>query len=187
MENIQELSLADVAKHSTDKDPWICVHGYVYDVSEFLDDHPGGGEILRAFAGKDATEGFEDAAHSEDVKSIMDGLLVGRLPSKALQNPADPTQPPKRQTPTRQSDPIPARAGATSTHLTSKAKLGFMLVIFAVIMSKLIVSGLGAGVFFVAAGTATVVSPFVLFFVAATTRHRGADAYPDYIKPNVFT
>ena len=52
----------------------------VYNVSEFLDEHPGGEEILRSFAGKDATEGFEDAAHSEDAKLIMDGLIVGRLP-----------------------------------------------------------------------------------------------------------
>lgn len=53
----------------------------MYNVSHFVEEHPGGEEILRAFAGKDATEAFEDAAHSEEVKAIMDGLLVGRIPS----------------------------------------------------------------------------------------------------------
>lgn len=53
----------------------------VYNVSEFVDEHPGGEEVLRTLAGTDATEAFEDAAHSEDAKEIMDGLMVGQLPS----------------------------------------------------------------------------------------------------------
>lgn len=53
----------------------------VYDVSKFIHEHPGGEEVLRVFAGKDATEGFEDAAHSEEFNPIMDRLLVARLPS----------------------------------------------------------------------------------------------------------
>lgn len=32
----------------------------VYDVSKYLNDHPGGGEIMMEFAGKDADEMYED-------------------------------------------------------------------------------------------------------------------------------
>ena len=53
----------------------------MYDVSRFIEEHPGGEEILRAFAGKDATEAFEDAAHSDEVKPIMARLIVGRISS----------------------------------------------------------------------------------------------------------
>lgn len=53
----------------------------VYDISSFLEEHPGGEEVLRAFAGKDATDAFEDAAHSEEAIPIMNKLKVGRLSS----------------------------------------------------------------------------------------------------------
>ena len=33
--------------------------GKVYDVTPFMDDHPGGGEIMLSAAGKDATNDFE--------------------------------------------------------------------------------------------------------------------------------
>ena len=38
--------------------------GKVYDVTPFMDDHPGGGEIMLGAAGKDGTDDFEDVGHS---------------------------------------------------------------------------------------------------------------------------
>jgi len=39
----------------------------VYDVTKYLDDHPGGSEIIVEYAGKDATDMFEDIGHSSEV------------------------------------------------------------------------------------------------------------------------
>ncbi|KAF2213520.1 hypothetical protein CERZMDRAFT_38930 [Cercospora zeae-maydis SCOH1-5] len=75
------LSPTEVAKHSQEGDLWVSIRGNVYDVSTFVEEHPGGEEVLRAFAGGDATEAFEDAAHSEEVKPIMERLFVGKCPS----------------------------------------------------------------------------------------------------------
>lgn len=42
----------------------------MYDVSKYLDDHPGGSEIIVEYAGKDATDMFEDIGHSSEVSLI---------------------------------------------------------------------------------------------------------------------
>ncbi|KAI3526000.1 hypothetical protein L1887_05143 [Cichorium endivia] len=43
----------------------------VYDVTPFMEDHPGGDEFLLAATGKDATNDSEDVGHSEDARGIM--------------------------------------------------------------------------------------------------------------------
>jgi cytochrome b involved in lipid metabolism len=47
----------------------ITIHGQQYDVSSFLEEHPGGADILKDLHGKDATKDFEDVGHSK-VKSL---------------------------------------------------------------------------------------------------------------------
>ena len=39
-------TLADLKAHATEADCWILVHGKVYDVTAFLDEHPGGFDII---------------------------------------------------------------------------------------------------------------------------------------------
>ena len=46
-----EYTMAEVAKHNTDKDCWLAIHGKVYDVTKFLDEHPGGEEVMLDDAG----------------------------------------------------------------------------------------------------------------------------------------
>ncbi|KIM31492.1 hypothetical protein M408DRAFT_21517 [Serendipita vermifera MAFF 305830] len=59
------ISAESIAKHSTRESCWIIVHGNVYDVTDFLDDHPGGPNIILKYAGKDATEEY-DPIHPPD-------------------------------------------------------------------------------------------------------------------------
>ncbi|KAF8552935.1 hypothetical protein OG21DRAFT_1317694 [Imleria badia] len=48
-----------VALHNSRESCWIIIHGNVYDVTDFLDDHPGGSKIILKYAGKDATKEYE--------------------------------------------------------------------------------------------------------------------------------
>jgi cytochrome b involved in lipid metabolism len=49
----------------------------VYDVSKYLDDHPGGAEVLLDVAGQDADEFFEDIGHSNDARAELKKYLIG--------------------------------------------------------------------------------------------------------------
>ncbi|KAH9944576.1 glyoxylate dehydrogenase [Amylocystis lapponica] len=59
MSDLHILTGPEVAKHASRESCWIIVHGKVYDVTEFLDEHPGGSRIILKYAGKDATEAYE--------------------------------------------------------------------------------------------------------------------------------
>ena len=71
---------AELAKHKDRKNVWITIHNKVYDVSKYLDDHPGGEEVLMDRAGQDATEDFEDVGHSKDARQQLDKFEKGELP-----------------------------------------------------------------------------------------------------------
>lgn len=70
---------AEVKKHNTTEDLWIVYNGLVYDVTSYLDEHPGGEEVIADVAGTDATEAFNDIGHSDDAHDILKGLLIGKL------------------------------------------------------------------------------------------------------------
>ncbi|TVY52471.1 Cytochrome b2, mitochondrial [Lachnellula cervina] len=52
------LTASDVAIHNNRGSCWIIIEGHVYDVTDFLEEHPGGPDIILRYAGKDATEEY---------------------------------------------------------------------------------------------------------------------------------
>ena len=49
----------------------------VYDVTKYLDDHPGGAEVMLDVAGQDADEFFEDIGHSNDARKELKKHYIG--------------------------------------------------------------------------------------------------------------
>lgn len=68
-----------LAERNTKKDAVFVIDNVVYDVTKFLDDHPGGHEVLLNVAGKDASEDFDDVGHSSDAKDMMKKYIIGEL------------------------------------------------------------------------------------------------------------
>jgi hypothetical protein len=48
-------------------------------VTKYLNEHPGGPEIIMDFAGKDADDMFEDIGHSTGARDKLKSLLIGEL------------------------------------------------------------------------------------------------------------
>jgi len=48
-------------------------------VTTYLDDHPGGAEVMLDVAGKDADEFFEDSGHSNDARDELAKHVIGVL------------------------------------------------------------------------------------------------------------
>lgn len=48
-----------MAKHNTAESCWVILYGNVYDVTDFVNEHPGGAKIILALAGQDATEEYD--------------------------------------------------------------------------------------------------------------------------------
>jgi len=71
--------LSEVAEHNTGDDMWMAIHNKVYDVTAFIEEHPGGMEVLVENAGLDATYTFEDVGHSLDARELLSQYYIGDL------------------------------------------------------------------------------------------------------------
>ncbi|KAI1389925.1 acyl-CoA dehydrogenase NM domain-like protein [Hypoxylon trugodes] len=69
---------AEVAKHNTEDSVWFVIDSKVYDVTDFVDAHPGGESVLRQVAGEDATVAFYNL-HRHEVLSKYEDLCIGTL------------------------------------------------------------------------------------------------------------
>ncbi|CAM9429115.1 unnamed protein product [Bubo scandiacus] len=73
------FTLEEVGKRNSNREAWLVIHGRVYDVTRFLDEHPGGEEVLLEQAGRDATECFEDVGHSMDAREMLKQYYIGEI------------------------------------------------------------------------------------------------------------
>lgn len=71
----------DVAEHSSEDDCWLIIDNRVYDVTQFVEEHPGGAIIAQS-AGDDATSLFEDVGHSDEAYKMLQQYYIGDLVSQ---------------------------------------------------------------------------------------------------------
>uniref|UniRef100_A0A674D5C8 Cytochrome b5 type B n=1 Tax=Salmo trutta TaxID=8032 RepID=A0A674D5C8_SALTR len=77
--DVTYYTLEEVKTHNTITDAWLIIHDKVYNVTSFLQEHPGGVEIVMMEAGADATESFESVGHSPDARGMLIQFYIGEL------------------------------------------------------------------------------------------------------------
>ncbi|KAI1349336.1 FAD binding domain-containing protein [Xylaria sp. FL0043] len=75
----KEYTLDEVAKHNTKEDLWVVVKGVVLDLTNWLDEHPGGPQAIMNFMGRDATEEFEMLHDDEVIPKYAPEQVIGRV------------------------------------------------------------------------------------------------------------
>lgn len=77
------IAVVELAAHATEADCWLAVDGQVYDVSAYLNDHPGGSRTIIPWCGHEATTAFatEDGRgeHSADAYALLADYRLGAL------------------------------------------------------------------------------------------------------------
>jgi 4-hydroxysphinganine ceramide fatty acyl 2-hydroxylase len=85
------ITIADVKAHNTAKSCYVTIGTKVYDVTSFLDDHPGGSDLILEYGGQDVEDILKDEVshtHSEAAYEILDESLIGFLPTEEIINGA---------------------------------------------------------------------------------------------------
>ena len=76
---LKEYSLEELNNHKTKDDLWISINDKVYDITKYLDYHPGGASILLENGGKVATEEFNYNHPWVNIKNLIGKLQIGFL------------------------------------------------------------------------------------------------------------
>src|SRR3954447_25049031 len=69
----------EVAQHNTESSIWIIVHDKVFDVTNFLNEHPGGKKVLLKVAGTDATQQFDNFHALSILEKYSSQLQIGEI------------------------------------------------------------------------------------------------------------
>lgn len=57
-EKQQGITLSEVAKHADASSCWSVIDSSVYDLTDWINKHPGGAQVIQAICGKDGTQSF---------------------------------------------------------------------------------------------------------------------------------
>ncbi|XP_006733861.1 cytochrome b5 reductase 4 isoform X1 [Leptonychotes weddellii] len=77
-----EVTEEELKKHNKKDDCWICIRGFVYNVSPYMEYHPGGEDELMRAAGSDGTDLFDQVHRWVNYESMLKECLVGRMAIK---------------------------------------------------------------------------------------------------------
>ncbi|XP_053557171.1 cytochrome b5 reductase 4-like [Bombina bombina] len=79
-----EVSEEELAKHNKKDDCWMCIRGMVYNITPYMEYHPGGEEELMRAAGTDGTDLFDQVHRWVNYESMLKECLIGRMAVKLV-------------------------------------------------------------------------------------------------------
>lgn len=77
---VNELSMAGVQSHNTASACWTAINGSVYNLSSWINRHPGGAGVIQALCGIDGSAAFTNQHGNQgDPNQILDSYKLGAL------------------------------------------------------------------------------------------------------------
>jgi cytochrome b involved in lipid metabolism len=76
---LKRYTLEEIKVHNKRSDCWLAYNGKIYDVTEYINFHPGGSGQLMRGAGKDASELIKSYHSWVNIEIILDKCFVGYL------------------------------------------------------------------------------------------------------------
>ena len=86
----KEFTWEEVSRHDKEGDLWVVIDSYVYDVSSFVELHPGGKQVLKNACGKDATDAYRQFHYPTIMKKYHSRLCIGRVKGEKSQDEERP-------------------------------------------------------------------------------------------------
>lgn len=80
---------AEVEAHNSETSCYVTIDDAIYDITDFVESHPGGPELVLEYAGKDIKDILRDPTshtHSESAYEILEETLVGFVSEKGTAN-----------------------------------------------------------------------------------------------------
>lgn len=72
-----KIGKAELKKHKTQNDCWTCINGKVYNITPYVDFHPGGVDEIMKCAGRDGTALFNKYHSWVNVDRMLENCIVG--------------------------------------------------------------------------------------------------------------
>jgi len=76
---LKEYTMEEVGQHDASEDMWVCVDGFVYDVTNYSKKHPGGFLTMMNVAGKDCTDAFMNYHPARITRTMLPSLVIGKV------------------------------------------------------------------------------------------------------------
>jgi cytochrome b involved in lipid metabolism len=79
------IPMATVAEHNAPDNCWLVINNNIYNLTDYISDHPGGEKNITDYCGKEATAAFETKGsgsgetHSDEARQILEQYYIGSL------------------------------------------------------------------------------------------------------------
>lgn len=101
-EALDPITLDELAEHDDAQSCWKAIHGRVYDITDYVPDHPTDEAVILEWCGRESTEGWDNkrpgVPHSPRAEAMLEEYLIGRLVDEEGE-PVEPEAAPEETAP----------------------------------------------------------------------------------------
>ena len=71
----RQISRQELASHALPEDCWMAIDGVVYDLTDYIPEHPTPAVVMTPWCGKEASEAYHTKGYGRDHSPAADALL----------------------------------------------------------------------------------------------------------------